>query len=192
VTRLADLLPALEVVAGRPELRQHAPIDREIAGFLAARHDPSVESDLAALAEIQKPEIIALVQLRLLAGLQERFSGRRLPALAAWVTGHVTPALSVWRNRRRRVQLEQALAELSSAGQLPAMLALLEDPAARAADQRELEDAIAAVRDIDAKLARLDEDGKARGEAARLMCQELAAGIGAVVLTAAVIAAVMS
>jgi eukaryotic-like serine/threonine-protein kinase len=192
VTRLADLLPALEAVAGRTELRQHAPIDREIAGFLAARHDSSVESDLAALAEVQKPEIVALVQLRLLAGLQERLPGRRLPALAAWLTGHVTPALSVWRNRRRRVQLEQALAELSSAGELPAMLALLEDPSARAADQRELEDAIAAVRDIDAKLARLDEDGKARGATARLMCQELAAGIGAVVLTAAVIAAVMS
>ena len=173
-------------------MRDQPPIDREIAGFLAARRDTSIESDLAALAEVQKPELVALVQLRLLARLQARLEGRQLPALAAWLSAHLTPALAVWRNRKRRTQMAQALAELSGAGQLPAMLALLEDQATRAADQRELEDAIVAVRAIDVRLAGLDAGGAARRTTARRLCQEVMAGIGAMALTAAIIAAVLT
>ena len=115
-----------------------------------------------------------------------------MPGLAAWLSDHLTPALAVWRNRKRRTQMAQALAELTGAGQLPAMLALLEDPATRAADQRELEDAIVAVRAIDARLARLEAGGPERRSTARRLCQEVMAGIGAMALTAAIIAAVMT
>lgn len=188
VIRLGELLPALESVA-HGAAAENLPIDREIAGFLAARHDSSVEPDLALLGDPAGAEQAPLVQLRLLARLQGRMSGPPLPALAAWLRGQLNAVLSVWRNRDRRDQIARTLATLSESGQLPAMLALLDDRAARDADQRELENAIAAVRDIDMRLAALAAGAPARGETARRLCREVASGLAAMALTAAIIAA---
>lgn len=198
VIRLDDLLPALEAAAGAappgtwpPDLW---PINRDIAGFLAARHDSSMESDLAALGEPPAqadPTLVAVAQLRLLARLQGRLSAAPVPALAAWLGGRLAPTLAGWRNRDRREQMGRALSALAEAGQLPAMLGLLEDRSARAADANELAAALDAVGDIDLRLAVLAAGSATRGATARRLCHEAASGIAAMVLTAAIIAAVL-
>src|SRR5215472_1908731 len=132
VVRLGDLLPALEAAAATPEIRKEAPIDYEIAAFLAIRNDHHIEGDLASLADTSRPERAALTQLRLLAMLQLRLHGRKLPGLAAWLAEQAKPALAIWRNRQRRERIEQALNELAGAGQLTALLGVLEDPQALA------------------------------------------------------------
>ena len=153
VVRLADLLPALEAAAGVPELRKETPIDYEIAAFLAARNEHHIEGELAALSDTGHPERAALTQLRLLAMLQLRLHGRKLPALSAWLAEQARPALATWRNRQRRERIEQALNELTGAGQLTALLGVLEDPQALAVDAREFQEAALAVQAIDTELA---------------------------------------
>jgi hypothetical protein len=192
VARLADLLPALEAAAAVPEFRKQSTIDAEIAAFLAARSEHRIEGELASLADSAQPERAALAQLRLLAGLQLRLSGHRLPALAAWLAEQLKPALAIWRNRERRQRIERELAGLTGSGQLAAMLAVLEDPQAQAADAREFHDAMLAVAAIDAELARIATGGAPRADTARRIGQEAALIIGAMTLAVAAVAAVLS
>lgn len=192
VARLADLLPALESAAAVPELRKEAPIDYEIAAFLAARSDHRIDGELTSLTDTSRPEQAALVQLRLLAMLQLRLHGRKLPGLAAWLAEQAKPALALWRNRQRRERIEQALSELSGAGQLTALLGVLEDPQALATDAREFQQAALAVQAIDAELARIAAGAKPRAETARRLAHDAALGLGATALAIAAVAAVLS
>ncbi len=192
VVRLADLLPALEDVARTNRQRHQGEggiVDRDLAAFIAARHEARIERELIALADANKPEVAALVQLRLLAGLQAQANGRPVPALAAWLEQQVARALSVWRSRQRRERMQAALTEMSTAGRLGAMLAVLEDSATQLTDQRELQEAKARICEIDARIAAIEDGADLRQEAARRIGQEIVAGIGAVALTVAVVAA---
>jgi hypothetical protein len=192
VVRLAELLPALEEVArGDPsrQQRQSGLLDRELAAFIAARHEARIERELIALAETNKPEVAALVQLRLLAGLQAQSGARPVPALAAILAEMVAPAMSIWRNRERRKRMQAALAGLTAAGRLGAMLAVLEDPTDRLADQREQQEAKLRIEAIDAQIAAIDGNAALRRETARRIGQETVTCIGAMVLTVALVAA---
>ncbi|MCW3473941.1 protein kinase family protein [Limobrevibacterium gyesilva] len=191
VVRLPELLPALEAAAARQELHGQLPVDREIAAFVAARGELRAEGDLVALAEPPRPEIAAVVALRVLARLQLRLNGEAVPALAAWLAALAAPALAVWRNRDGRERRERALAEAAQTGHLTAMLEVLDDPPARAADERALQEALAAVQRIDAQLAQIAAGGPARADAARRIGQEAVACAGAVALTIATVAAVL-
>ena len=192
VVRLGDLLPALEAAAATPEIRKEAPIDYEIAAFLATRNDHHIEGDLASLADASRPERAALTQLRLLAMLQLRLHGRKLPGLAAWLAEQAKPALAIWRNRQRRERIEQALNELAGAGQLTALLGVLEDPQALATDTREFQEAALAVQAIDTELARIATRTGPRAETARRIAHDAALGLGATALAIAAAAAVLS
>jgi hypothetical protein len=192
VVRLGDLLPALEAAAAIPEFRKEAPIDYEIAAFLATRNDHHIEGELANLADTARPERAALTQLRLLAMLQLRMQGRKLPGLAAWLAEQVKPALGIWRNRQRRERIEQAMQELTGAGQLTALLGVLEDPQALATDAREFQEATLAVQAIDSELARLTINAGPRAETARRIAQDAALGLGATALAIAAVVAVLS
>ena len=191
VVRPVDLLAALEVVAEQAENRKRVPIDREIAALLAARGDPSAEHELAALDDGRTADQAALIQLRLLAGLQSRGNGRSLPALAVWLGDQAEPGLAVWRHRDRRRQRTRDFAAASVAGQLDAMLRILDDPSARAEDARDLDLALAAVHEIDAELMHISGSGAARMSAARRIGYELAGSVGAMAVTVAAVAAVM-
>jgi len=72
------------------------------------------------------------------------------------------------------------------------MLAVIEDPALRAQDARELERAQHAVQSIDAELDRLATSAQSRAEIARRIGQEAAVATGAAGLTIAAVAAVMA
>ncbi len=192
VARLQDLLPALEVVAARPEARRERPIDREIAAFIAARHDQRFEGELEGLADVASSEQAMLLQLRVLAGLQRRLECGPLPALAGWLAEQAAPALAVWRNRSRREALEHAVGEVARSGQLAPMMALLDNPAARAADARGFQAAGEAVQRIDAELAALAGGAESRSETARRIGHEAALGVAMMAVTVAVVAMALS
>jgi hypothetical protein len=192
VARLVDLLPALEAAAATAEFRKHPPIDQDIAAFLAARSEQRVEVDLANLSDAGHPAQAALAQLRLLAGLQLRLGGRKLPALAGWLGEQLRPALAMWRNRERRERVGRELAGLTASGQLAAMLAVLQDPAAQAQDAQEYQAAAAAVAAIDSELARIAAGGGYRADNARRLAQEAALVLGSMALAVAAVAAVLS
>ncbi len=194
VVRLSDLLPALEEIAGRGGAhgKDAVILDRELAAFIAARQDGRVERDLIALGEASQPQAAALIQLRLLASLQSQHSTTPMPALAAQLAVQVAPALEVWRSRDRRERMRSALTGLTSAGRLDAMLTVLEDPATRHADQRELQAAKARLAAIDARIGAIEGGDAGRRETARRIGRECVTGIGATALTIAVMGAWLS
>jgi hypothetical protein len=190
VLRLTDLLPALEAAA-RPEIHTMLPVDREIAAFIAARDDQRSEAALGALGQAgggQGGDDAAIPPLRLLATLQQRLGGRALPRLGAWFAHHLAPMAASWRNRARRERCAEALAEAAAGGQLAAILATVQDTAARAEDAAGARRAEAAVRHIDDQLAALAAGGLARAEAARRIGGELATGIGIAALAVTAVA----
>ena len=180
VARLADLAPALEAVAGTEAAGRSAPVDAAILAFVAAHAQPGsgMDTDVPAAAR----EIPVLTCFRLLAGLQLRFHPAPLPGLARWLAGRAGPLLDAWRNAARRAERAERLAAMTETGQLAPMLALLQDPAGRSAEERDFHAAQMELARLDAELAAIADGAAARAALARQWGQELAAGIGLAVL----------
>jgi hypothetical protein len=186
VARLVDLLPALEQVAGNAEHRQTDPIDTHIAAFIAARLERRMDQDL--LAQIDNGGA-SLAQIRVLAQLQSRLYPNPLPALAVWLAARASPVMATWRNRDRRTAIEQRLQPLAAAGYLSPIIQLLDDPNARSADAQEAQQAVAALADLEAELARIEGGGGGRVATANRLGQEIAAGAGLAALAVALVIA---
>jgi hypothetical protein len=192
VIRLSDLLPALEASAVADSSRD-LPLDHDICAMITARQEARADAAIADLARGRDAGAAALAALRLLAGLQTRFApAQSFPRLAGWIARRASPLVESWRNPGRRAKLAESLATIAGSGNLPAMLALLDDAVARAADEREAAAAEASVRQIDAELARIVAEAPQRADLARRVGAELAAGAGAVALAATFIGMVLS
>ncbi len=188
VARLAALLPALEAAGAQPDTTRLLPIDRDIAAFLAARSEDRVEAPLAALATARSPEAAALAQLRLLAPLQQHQPP--LPHLAAWLGAHVAPSLSRWQHRRHRAALAASLTTAIEAGDLPRMLAVLDDPTLDS-DTQGVRAAVIAVQALDQALAALQAAAPLRAQAARRIGQDTMLGLGLSAVAVAAMAALL-
>jgi hypothetical protein len=190
--RLPDLLLALEAAAGRPELRTTPPIDRETAAFIAARMEGRLDAEIAALGDAADPAEAAVRQVSVLAELQSRQKAPPLPGLTAWLAAIALPTLPAWHNRTTQTARDAALAEAVPAGDVPALLRLIDDPAARDADRRGHAEAREAVLALDARLARLAAGADGRAETALRLGQETAAVIGLIALVIAIVAALLA
>ena len=189
VARLPDLLPALERAAATADPATSRPIDRHIAAFIAARSERPMDAEIAALG--RTGEDAAEAELRLLATLQMRLHPAPLPALAKWIATRSDELLAGWHSRARREQATARLKELAEAGQLVAIVKLLQDATERSADHREAKAAAAELARLDAELAVLADDAPERAALARRWGQELAAGIGLLGALAALLAAAL-
>ncbi len=177
VVRLPDLLPSLEDRAGRLDPSRR-PIDAEIAAFIAARSEHQAHAELAALALGDGGAMTArgaLAQLELFAALQQR--GMSSPRLARWLIAAPDLLLAGWQSTAKRREFAARLSALADAGELAPILALVTDPAGRAADRQEAQAAAAELARIDAELARIEAGGNARALTARSLGQEAAAGL---------------
>ena len=181
VARLADLLPALQEVAGRVDHKKTEPVDSHIAAFVSARLERRVDNNLTPEGKLSE-EASCLGQLRVLAHLQGRSRAQALPALAGWLADRSAPVLATWRNRARRAAVAERLNALVSVGQLAPMLAVLENPAGRAADAREAMEAADQLGRIDAELRSIAGGSSQRSLSAYRLGQEIAAGFGLVAL----------
>ena len=149
-----------------------------------------MDTEIALLAA-DPPERAAVAQLRLLGMMQRRSGPAALPALAGWLRRHAEPALSVWRNAQRRRAMAAALDEMTRAGALHGMLALLEDSDALAADAREATLAVAQVAAINGRLAQLGSGAGMRTAAARQAGHDTVLSLAMCGLAVSAVAAVL-
>ena len=178
VSRLPDLLPALEAIAAQVDRKRMPPVDAHIAAFIAARSERRLDNELAALMADPPDQAAWFARLRLLADVQARHSARPVPGVAGWLAEQAEPALAAWHNRERRTAMAERLRALATAGLLSPMLALIEDPAARSADTHDALAAATQISRIDAELARIAAGSAQRAASSVRLGQEIAAGIG--------------
>ncbi|MEJ0017568.1 MAG: hypothetical protein WDN25_13575 [Acetobacteraceae bacterium] len=179
VTRLAELLPALEAAAGRVDRRVISPVDAHVSAFISARLERRMDKEISdQLGAADADSAASLSQLRILAQLQSRLHLGPLRELAAWLAAQTGSVLATWRNRVRRAAIEAQLRVLTEAGYLAPMLLLLEDPASRGADAHEALQAGQEVARIDAELVHIAGGAEERATTASRVGQEIAAGTG--------------
>ncbi len=185
VVRAAELLPALEDASATAD-RTRPPIDSHVAAFLAARLEPALSSDLKRLASFAAaPDRLCI--LRLFGRLQASHRTAPLPGLAGWLLASGFASLEEWHNRKTRAVLQDRLNDAAQRGDIPAMLGVVDDEAAKRADH----DATAAVRARVKQLktlleatARLPE----HGEAAQSLGHEIVTGAGLIASLGATLA----
>ena len=132
VMLIEQLLPALDKAANEIETSAQ-PIDRHIAGFIAARFSEDIHPHLKALAS-NKSDTSIIGMLSLLALLQWKLKIPAMLALSSWVGGLLGPAINAYRNRRTRAELERLIPRLVRKGSLPELFNLVDDPDKRQAD----------------------------------------------------------
>jgi len=135
VTSPKMLLPALERVAGSGN-RPRDPIDRHIAAFLAVR-DKRGESVFTPIAAPEGSVKRGIGLLTLFSELQYRHGPESLPQLAAWLSPVVEPALRRFLSKALRDNLQKLVKEAVAAGDLGAMLRLIDDPRRIERDRQE-------------------------------------------------------
>jgi hypothetical protein len=133
VVRITDLLPALDAAAATTD-RAKPPMDAHIAAFVAARADTGLTGELMALKSFAGPAE-RLAVLRLFGKLEQRLQPGPLPGLGGWLLQSGFATLEDWRSHKRRGELEETVKRAAAAGQIAAMLHLVDDPGARRDDE---------------------------------------------------------
>ena len=133
VADLAELLPALERLA-RDGKTERLPIDWHIAGFVSARMKSAPERAFGELTHEENASVFNLGLVRLLAEVQQAAGPSRLPYLANWCADLLKPVVNNYRNRSRRDQMTKTLQDMAVKGSIPAMVALVDNPTRREAD----------------------------------------------------------
>lgn len=139
VTDIRDLLPALNGVAKTFE-GKGAPLDRHIAGFIAARANFEVERQINDLADPQ-PARASMAMLSLFATMQWRLGQTGLQGLGGWLLPFMQPVINSYHSRERRRFLEKEVAKLARDGNLIEMARILDNPDDRMQDIRGFEQA---------------------------------------------------
>ena len=176
VTRMPDLLPAMESAAARMARDGRPLVDADIAAFIAAHRDERLDSDLNRFASAVSPGDY-LSQARLLARLQLKLMPGPMPHLAAWVEDALRPLLEHFGSRTRRDRLGTQLSALCKAGQLTPVVALMDDASERKGDADGLAGARARIEAIDASLAHLAATAGQRAVQARRIGHDIASAL---------------
>lgn len=182
IASMADLMDYFESAAGNAD---GTLIDLHIAAFIAARADRKIEMMVNALVGSKDAGTFRLAELVLLQDLQIRYHPAPMPGLAQWVAIRLRPDLERWRNKPRRDAMQTRLDTLSQGGFVARLLELTGDTTALAQDIAGAYRAAHEVAQIDAEVAAIDRDDKARFANAERFGQVIAGGIGlsALILT---------
>jgi hypothetical protein len=183
--RLADLLPALEAASAKAD-RKRLPIDPHITAFVAARADLSVSADLATLSNFAD-DASRMTVLRMFGRLQSRMHPAPLPGLARWLLESGVAGVERWQSRKTRALLEKKLAQAVQDGQIPVMLATVEDTASLSADSAAASRAADRIAALEEQLARIDGESGLRAQSAQRLGHEIATGIGLIATLGAAI-----
>ncbi len=178
VTRLADLLLAMEQAAATRPPGSQALLDVHVVAFIAARRDERLHAELGQLAT-DLPLDDPLAHVRLVARLQEKLHTAALPHLCAWAVEAVQPQIQLFSSRTRRTRMASDLAALAKAGHLPPIATLLDAKAEQVRDREDCATAQARLADITLELANLAEAGQSRAGMAQRVGHDVAGGIGA-------------
>jgi len=176
VVRINDMLPALNAAAAAAD-RSKPPMDAHIAAFIAAHADSTLTGELMALKSFAGPTE-RLAVLRLFGRLENRLQPGPLPGLGGWLLQSGFATLEDWRSHKLRGELEETVKQAAAAGQIAAMLSLVDDPAARRTDEAGAEAAAARLRVLQAALDDIGTSAARRGRIAQNLGHELATGAG--------------
>jgi eukaryotic-like serine/threonine-protein kinase len=153
-------------------------IDLHISTFIAAHADRKIEMQVSGLATIRDADSFRLAELALLRDLQARYHPSSMPGLAKWVATRLLPDLERWRNKPKREATRMRLDALVSTGSVSRLLELVEDRAAWALDSAAARRAANELELIDAEVAAIDSDDRARFADAERFGRAIAGGIG--------------
>jgi hypothetical protein len=176
--RPADVLPALEAASATAD-RKRPPMDAHIAAFIAATGDTPLLAELGSIENMAGPRERMAV-LGFFGRLQLRLHPGPLPGLAAWLLECGLIDLTNWQSLATRKALAERLAAEAKAGQIAAMVLLLRNDTAQAADRAGGEQARARLAAIAAELAQLQGGASQRAALYRRGGQEIAASAGLV------------
>ena len=179
VTRLAEILPALEADAGRPQRPDDLLVAAGVAAFIEARRDERIDSDLGRLAASWSPSDV-MSQLRLVARLQTKTDAGALPRLSVRAVALVQPLLARFSSRSRRERLAAQLAGIAEAGRLAPIVALLDSGLERDNDDDGLVAARARLASIETLLTGLEASSADRLAQSHRLGEEVADGLGLV------------
>ena len=177
MTRLAELLPALELSADLSGRGDRPLVDAHLAAFIAARRDERLDADIGQLSGALSPND-PMSQLRLLARLQHKLHRENLPGLSKWAVEAARPLLDVFSSRSRRDRVAAALQAMSAAGQLTPIVALMDDTTELTNDEQGLLEARNGIAAIDMSLMAMAVSGKAGPTRATRMAQDVAGAVG--------------
>jgi eukaryotic-like serine/threonine-protein kinase len=136
ITKPEELVPALEAVAHGDDLPP-IPMDRHVAGFLAARSEEIDDRILRPLSALdERPAGDALKVLRILARVQSVYRNGASPGLCAWFQALTKPAVNSFHNLKMRQQVESAVNRASETGFLNELLKIFDDAKAVQRDEQ--------------------------------------------------------
>jgi hypothetical protein len=191
IIRVPDLLAALEQAAAQQPRGGQPMMDAPIIAFIAARRDERMDADVGRLAgAVVLTDLPS--QARLLACLQGKLIDHDFPHLSRWAAEAVRPMLAGFSSRSRRDRLLERLKLLGEAGQMPPIVALLDDEPELASDQEGLAIARARIASIDQALGALEAAAAVRSTVANRIALDVAGGLGLLACVVALAFAVFS
>ena len=171
-----EIVPALEQAA-QDDDRANSPIDRHIAGFIAARSKIGFTAQFRELTNASRTPGAALAILDILVRLEDRKNPAPKPALAAWLGEMMRPVVKGYHNLNRRKRMDEGIKAATRSGDLSALMRLLGDASERSRDQRQFEAATAEYTQVTALIARFTDAQGRRAIAAERIGARLAAAI---------------
>lgn len=192
VTKIGQLLPALEEVAARQAGGESTEfVDRHIAAFCGANATGISTALLQGLDERDDIAARRLAILKLLAAIQQTTGPSSLPNLARAMALLLEPAIQSFHNRPFREALIAQVEAAAAAGNLPGLLAALDDPQVRQGDEAGFEQAHLLHQEISQEIEWLEGGGLTKpahvegvGRQAAVVVSTLAAVTAAVVTVA--------
>lgn len=184
VLLIDHVLSSLNAAAGNADTNQR-PMDRHIAGFIAARFDQDIHPHLKALgSDARDTSIIGL--LSLFAFLQWKLREQQLLGLSSWVGGLLGPAINSYHNRITRSDIEAEIPRLVRKGSLPELFDLVDNAERRKEDRDGYAEARAEWLAAEEEVRDIEGAGDERITKAERAGQQAAAVI-AIVITLAVV-----
>ena len=177
ITRLAEVLPAIDAVAQEGPRGNRLLVDSHLSAFISARRDERMDVDLGQLAGVLTPAE-PMSQIRLLARMQQKLHRGELPALCRWAAEAARPTLDLFNSRSRRERLAKSLTEVAARGHLSAIVALVDDKGEQSSDSAGLVKSRTRLAAIDSALNALQVVRRRRPLEARQTGHDVAGALG--------------
>lgn len=176
VTRLAEVLPAMEAAAVLPD-GDGSILDRHLVTFIAVRRDERIDREVgSALGAMSISD--PLSSLRLLVSLQANSSTQALPRVASWIVRNPGVTETPYKSHSRRQRLATQMAAAVLEGDLKSIMALLSNPIEAQDDAQGRSAAKNRMAVIDYRLAGYADGNSDRQRASKQLGHDVAGGVG--------------
>jgi hypothetical protein len=190
VMDIERLLPVLNEAERRVDSKQK-PIDRHLAAFIAARAGADMER---FLDEVQHSDeaVSSIAILKLYSQLQTKYGPSVLLGLARWIGGQVGPVIRLFHSRETRKELENEVPRVVRGGNLPELLALLDNIETRIKDENGFTLAVAQFQSAETEIKKILENSRPSSDQVQRTSRQVAAILSILIMTVVVILIIMA